>query len=278
MSFEKRAEMAKCKLSQEIFKLMATKKTNLCLAVDIPSCLEVLDLADKCGPYICLLKIHIDTIIDFHTMFPRNLRSMAKKHNFLVMEDRKFADIGHIVSFQCHEGPFQISKWADCVTAHVISGRSVLQGLGTCPQPDVERTNNEPVERKLRGVFIVAEMSTDGNLIDEHYREMAAKIATTDTHIGFVAGVVCQSKECFAFPGLVQLTPGVKVVVPSNPEETDELGQRYCSPEHVVIEKGADVCVVGRSIVSSSKPAEVAAYYRNHLWRAYQKRITTSAS
>jgi len=39
---------------------METKKTNLCVAVDITKKHQLLNLANLLGPEICILKTHID--------------------------------------------------------------------------------------------------------------------------------------------------------------------------------------------------------------------------
>ncbi|XP_065355262.1 uridine 5'-monophosphate synthase [Calliphora vicina] len=259
ISFESRASLAKCELAKQLFNLMVSKKTNLCLAADLTKCQDVLDAADKCGPYICVLKTHVDILEDFNDQFVSDLQALAKRHNFLLMEDRKFADIGNTVSLQYGKGLYKISSWADLVTAHTLSGRSILQGLKAALKGDTS---------KPRGVFLLGEMSATGNLIDDKYKEASNKIATEGADVDFVAGMVCQSSSCFAFPGLVQLTPGCKI-----DESADQLGQQYNTPEHVIKEKGADVAVVGRGILEAKCMEKAAALYRDRLWAAYTDRV-----
>ncbi|KAH8295416.1 hypothetical protein KR018_010950 [Drosophila ironensis] len=260
LTYESRANLAKSPVAKRLFNLMASKQTNLCLAADLTKSDEILDLADKCGPHICLLKTHVDIVEDFSDGFIRNLKALAKRHNFLLMEDRKFADIGNTVSLQYGKGIYKISSWADLVTAHTLPGRSILQGLKSALA--------EGDASQERGVFLLSEMSASGNLIDAKYKESSNKIATEGADVDFVAGVVCQSSDAFAFPGLLQLTPGVKI-----DESVDQLGQQYQTPEHVVKERGADIGVVGRGILKATSPEQAAQNYRDRLWAAYQDRV-----
>lgn len=69
-------------------------------------------------------------------------------------------------------------------------------------------------------------------------------------------------------PGLIQLTPGVQL-----DSKGDDLGQQYDSPESVVLDRGADVAVVGRGITKATDPSIAAKKYRDVLWAAYNKRI-----
>ncbi|KAH8265365.1 hypothetical protein KR038_005251 [Drosophila bunnanda] len=260
LTYESRANLAKSPVAKRLFNLMADKQTNLCLAADLTRADEILDVADKCGPHICLLKTHVDIVEDFSAEFISNLQALAERHNFLLMEDRKFADIGNTVALQYGKGVYKISSWADLVTAHTLPGRSILQGL--------KAGLGEQGASKERGVFLLAEMSATGNLIDAKYKESSNKIATEGADVDFVAGVVCQSSDAFAFPGLLQLTPGVKI-----DETVDQLGQQYQTPEHVVKERGADIGVVGRGILKAKNPEQAAQTYRDRLWAAYQDRV-----
>lgn len=260
MTFEARADLAKCTVSKELMKLIATKKTTLCLAADLTKAEDILNLVEKVGPFICVLKTHVDIVEDFSENFIRSLQSLAEKHNFMIMEDRKFADIGNTVALQYLAGPFRVSSWADLVTVHSLPGQSILKGLKS-----VLNQTTQP-----RGVFLLAEMSSQGNLITPQYSSSTMKMAT-EMDVDFVAGIVCQSADLISSPGLLQLTPGVKLE-----EGVDNLGQKYYTPEYAVKEKGADICVVGRGIINAKHQEDVAKLYRDRLWAAYCDRVGIS--
>lgn len=263
LSYELRAEHAANAVARRLFALMASKKTNLCVAADLTSAAAVLNLADAIGPYVCVLKTHVDIIDDYTPAFVASLQALATKHQFLLLEDRKFADIGNTVGLQYGKGVYRISEWADLVTVHSLPGPGILQGLQSVVRGD------SAVER---GVFLLAELSSSGNLCSEKYAAdtvaLASSAATDGSGGDFVAGVVCQRSGLVTAAGLIQLTPGVRI-----DEKADGLGQQYETPEHAVLERGADVAVVGRGVYGARNAAEAAQLYRDRLWAAYEKRI-----
>ena len=258
MTFAERAGLTKSEVSKTLFKIMELKKTNLCIAADLTKAEDILNLVEQTGPFICLLKTHADIIEDFSVNFVNSLKSLAEKHNFLIMEDRKFADIGNTVSLQYAKGSYLISSWADLVTAHSLPGAGILKGLRSALNGNGSKT---------RGVFLLSEMSSEGNLITPEYSVKTLEMAADNNYSDFVSGIVSQSSISAA--GLIQLTPGVKIE-----EGVDNLGQQYNTPEIIVNEKGADIAVVGRAIIMAKNPEEMAKIYRDRLWAAYENRLT----
>ncbi|XP_039754458.1 uridine 5'-monophosphate synthase isoform X2 [Pararge aegeria] len=104
LPYEKRAELTSNQIAKQLFTIMATKKTNLCLSVDLTLSTKILDLLQKVGEHVCLVKTHIDIIEDYTDNFIVQLKQLAQKFNFLLLEDRKYADIGHTVSLQYSKG------------------------------------------------------------------------------------------------------------------------------------------------------------------------------
>ncbi|KAF5302082.1 hypothetical protein FQR65_LT08632 [Abscondita terminalis] len=253
MSYEERISYCKNNVAAKLFKIMSEKKTNLCIAADVIKSSELIDLADRVGPHICLFKTHIDILEDFDLKVIQTLKNLAKKHKFLLLEDRKFADIGKTVQLQYNKGVYQISSWAELVTAHSVTGNGLLEAI--------KRSDNNE-----KGVFLLAETSAAGSLINGAYTQNTIKLAKEYNDI--VAGIVCQNPLFIEHPGLIQLTPGVQLEAGS-----DKLGQQYNSVEVVMQERGADIAVVGRGITLSTDPAATASKYQSLLWDAYLKRI-----
>lgn len=48
--------------------------------------------------------------------------------------------------------------------------------------------------------------------------------------------------------------------------------QRYITPRSAVLERGADLIIVGRGICGSAEPAAEAERYRQEAWQAYRER------
>lgn len=253
LSYIARSQLAKNKITANLLYTMAQKETNLCVAADLTETTKILNLAEEVGPFICAFKTHIDIIEDFHPNFLDHLKQIAKRYEFILFEDRKFADIGQTVNLQFNKGNYKISSWAELVTAHSLFGSATLDAIRQ------ENTNK-------CSVFLLAEASSSGTLIDEKYTNETIKLATSNQDV--VTGVVCQKALFENEPGLVQLIPGVRLGV-----KGDNLGQQYNTPEVAILERGGDVAVVGRGITASSDPRKTAKNYRDLLWNAYLKRI-----
>ncbi len=249
LSYAERAALCTNHIAQQLFSLLNKKETNLALSADVTSCAALLELADKLGPEICVLKTHVDILTDFTQDFTHQLVKLAQKHEFLIFEDRKFADIGNTVKKQYQQGIYHIADWADIVNAHTLPGPGVISGLAEVGLP------------KQRGLLLLAEMSSAGNLINADYTQKTLRMA--EQFPEFVLGFISQ-KKISADPWWLYMTPGVQLA-----EGKDPLGQQYITPAKALQEHESDIIIVGRGILQASDPLREAQKYRQAGWDAY---------
>lgn len=123
-TYESRIPNFTNKTAIKLLQTISSKKSNLCVSADVDTADELIHLADQLGPYICCLKTHIDIIQDYTPELTNTLKRLAVKHDFLIFEDRKFADIGATVKKQYSGGIYKISSWADIINAHSVPGKN----------------------------------------------------------------------------------------------------------------------------------------------------------
>ena len=129
----KRADTATHPLTAYLFRLMELKASNLCLSADVTTVRELLYIADKIGPSIVVLKTHYDMVSgwDFtpKTGTGAKLATLARKHGFLIFEDRKFGDIGNTVEAQYIGGSARIIEWAHITNVNMVPGKASVTTL-----------------------------------------------------------------------------------------------------------------------------------------------------
>ncbi|KAI5846716.1 Orotidine 5'-phosphate decarboxylase domain-containing protein [Tricharina praecox] len=248
-------------LGRTLLSLMSRKRTNLCISLDLPSPSEILRLLDILGPSICVAKTHID-ILPFSgagdiAAFTGALAALAAKHDFLIFEDRKFADIGSTVKAQYGGGVYRIAQWAHITNAHTVPGPGIIDGL-----KEVAATVAHP-----RALLLLAEMSSKGSLGGGEYAAKTLEMARGEKEfvMGFIAQGAMENREGEDW---IVMTPGVDLG-----RKGDGLGQQYNTPERIVGEKGSDIIIVGRGIIGAADPVTTAEEYRKAGWEAYEKRV-----
>lgn len=251
LTYIQRAQHCKNPTAIKLLNVMAQKQTNLALSIDVTHKKELLHLADLIGPEICILKTHIDIVEDFDQELISQLKVLANKHQFLIFEDRKFADIGNTVKLQYSKGIYHIADWADITNAHAVPGMGVINGLKEIGLP------------KGNGLLLIAELSSQGALTKGDYVNAAIVMAKQNSD--FVIGFIAQHKLVDE-PNFISLTPGVQMQ-----SGKDALGQQYITPEQAIIEQGSDIIIVGRGIYAQQNPLVEAKKYRHAGWQSYEK-------
>lgn len=274
LTYAERAARQPNPAARALLECMERKQTNLSVSVDVTTKSDLLSVCDAVGPNVCLVKTHIDIVSDFDHDLIDQLTALSKKHDFLIFEDRKFADIGNTASLQYSAGVHKIASWSHITNAHLVPGPSVISGLAKVGQP------------LGRGLLLLAEMSSAGALTKGSYTEACVKEAREDKS-GFVCGFIAMSRVDErdgpnTQKDLIILTPGVGLDV-----KGDSLGQQYRTPDEVIRQSGCDVIIVGRGIYGGlmteegkkdkakaiEKVREQGERYKKAGWEAYMKRI-----
>lgn len=278
-TYEARAESHTNPTAKSLLATIARKQSNLCVSVDVTTKAKVLEVVTAVAPFVCLVKTHIDIVSDFDHDLIAQLSALAEKEDFLIFEDRKFADIGNTVSLQYAAGVHRIAEWSHMTNAHLVPGPGIIAGLANVGVP------------RQRGLLLLAEMSSKGTFAQGAYTSANVKAAFEDESnfvFGFIAMhrvhedpelIPAESTPEQRAKDLLILTPGVGLDTTG-----DGKGQQYRTPHNVVCESGSDVIIVGRGIYGAllaggdhNQAIENVRFqaqrYRDAGWNAYLERL-----
>ena len=247
-------------MAKTFMEVACRKKSLVCLAADKYTMAELFDLLNSVGSSIAALKTHVDLIDDWSTDEWNRFCTLAHEMDLLIFEDRKFADIGKISRRQMG-GIYNIGEWSDLVTAHLISGPDIVDGLQEA-WSDAGREG---------GVLLLAQMSSRGNLLGPNYTSTVVEAGRVHPGVfGFIGnGSNANSvRELRTMVGDEKMiwTPGVNLATGDG-----EMGQRYGDPYEAVM-AGSDCIIVGSGIHGASDPAAAAAAYAELSWKALLER------
>jgi uridine monophosphate synthetase len=160
-------------------------------------------------------------------------------------------------------------------TTEPLSPTHVPQ-FGTFPPPtQSDALATLPPAPYLRGLLLLAEMSSEGNLLTGEYTQTCLQMARAqrDFVLGFIAQRSLNEEEGDNF---ITMTPGVSLPPPGTTGEEwrgDGKGQQYNDPKSLVLEQGVDVIIVGRGVLSAEDRTKEAERFRKVAWEAYEERV-----
>tara|TARA_B100000242_G_C43042732_1_gene486553 strand:+ start:1075 stop:2202 length:1128 start_codon:yes stop_codon:yes gene_type:complete len=170
----------------KLSKIIKEKNSRLCFSADIGDTNKLLEIVNNIGKYIVICKIHYDFYQE-NEEFKQKLIESSIKHNFLIMEDRKFVDISYTVQKQYKK----YCNWVDMITVMGNVNSSVVEGLS--------------------GVLLVANMSN--NNFD--YTNQATQLSKNykKNIIGFITQKRIQEPE------MLCMTPGINIKKKSDKDQ-----------------------------------------------------------
>ena len=251
---------ADSEIARKYMKTVVKKKSLVCLAADRNTMQGLVNLVNEVGPYIAALKTHVDLVDDWTEGAWSDFCDLANDAGLMIFEDRKFADIGKITEKQMG-GVYDIKSWSDLVTAHLISGPDIVDGIQSAWSK----------ESRAGGVLLLAQMSSRGNLLNEDYTNEVVSLGKG--HDG-VFGFIGNGSSAHEIESLRYLVGEAKMIwTPGiNLKEGDgSMGQRYGNPRDAVL-AGSDCIIVGSGIHNADNPAEEAKKYAEMSYSALLER------
>lgn len=241
------------RLQVALLDLIITKKSALCLSLDYSTWEKSKALIEKCGEYIVMVKVHVDLFTDFNDNFGKEMKELARRYKFFVMEDSKLADVDSITFRRMMGGFFKIDEWASFVTIHGLTYDSVIDYY--------KRQYNSSYPLNL-SPCIVAQMNAENNLLNEDYTKRCLEMLENDK-IGSPV-VICQSLP--EFNSRIKATPGVSLEITENVE-----GRKYRSVEDAIVRDGNHIIIVGSNIIYENDPVEMTKKYANKSWECFSE-------
>lgn len=231
----------------EIKKSIIQKKSNICISLDYTKSKDILDTLEKVKNNIIMIKLHCDIIEDFTKDFIEKLTEICMSNNILIFEDRKFSDIGSTFVKQFTGGHYKISSWCNITNFHTIVGDGIVKEF------------NKNKQKHQYGLMI-AEMSNEGNLIDDYYTQKTIEIAKSNRED--IIGFICQQK--ISDNSFIYCVPGISLEA-----KNDNSNQKYTHPI-TAIENGADILIIGRGIINKQDVKKETELYQSISWKAYK--------
>lgn len=195
-------------------------------------------------------------------MSPSQIEGMDERRLSVKAQDRKQS----VVSIST-----TITSRTESISPHPEPDFSHDDAFNTDTPALLARLGEAPF---LRGLLLIAEMSSEGHLMTPEYSQQCLKIARSQPE--FVMGFIAQrSMNSQNGDNFITMTPGCQLPPPGQEGKKlgDGMGQQYNTPKKLILEQNCDVIIVGRGITRAVDRPKEAERYRSEGWKAYEERI-----
>tara|TARA_B110000046_G_scaffold179970_1_gene209976 strand:+ start:718 stop:1401 length:684 start_codon:yes stop_codon:yes gene_type:complete len=218
---------------------------KLCVALDLPSAKENLDLATKIKDYDLWLKVGLRAYIRDGKEFLHNLKVVNQ--NFKIFLDLKLYDIPNTMA----DAAYEVALCPiDMFNIHASAGKIAMKAV-------MERIENLPNRPLVLAVTALTSFDNDNfrAVYNEDIHTKATQFAR-DTFEAGLDGVVSSAFESLDIKNntskkFITLCPGIR------PFGEDAADQKRVADIALAKEKMVDFIVVGRPIYNSSNPVEI---------------------
>lgn len=248
-------------LEKLLMNLVIKKQSALCLSLDVSSWEDGKNILELCGPYIVMVKLHVDLFTDIIDIdiFIREIMQLARKYQFLIMEDVKLADVDKITYEKINKSCFKYYAWANYLTIHGLTSKSLSNYIDNicefnkdvCICKDYEhddnyncRVNHSMDDNLFYGkLSLVTDMNQKDSFINNDYRKQCQKFIKYNNNINCVI-----SQDGNKILNKVKLTPGVSI-------DNVNSSRNYRSIKTAIEDDGNHIIIVGSGLLK---------YYDNH--------------
>jgi orotidine-5'-phosphate decarboxylase len=228
---------------------------KLCVALDLPTLKENLELAQKLKIFDIWLKVGFRSYIRDGKEILQELKAINP--NFKIFLDLKLYDIPNTMA----DASLEIANLdIDMFNIHASSGKIAMQGVMKC----LEKVKNPPIVLAVTALTSFDDKSFQ-HIYEKPIEQKALQFAK-DAHESDINGVVCSAYESKSIKtqtdnSFLTLTPGIR------PFGEDSGDQKRVADIPFAQKELVDFIVIGRPIYKANNPKEVVQKILSNLSR-----------
>jgi uridine monophosphate synthetase len=262
-------ELVNNPFNNRLLQIIKDKKTSVCLSLDTNTWKKGKNILESCAPYICMVKLHLDLLVDWNNDATKEILEMAKSHNFLILEDAKLDDVPDIVERKVYEGIHSYGNWVDAITINSVNFISTANALSRSSKINRLNTANNEL------VYIpVGQYNTQNSIIDKDYAVNFKDKLINNNSDKFQTRTIIQQNLYKTNNQFLRMTPGV---VESNDDLIfNDEKLKYRDIETAMMRDRNHVVIIGSNIITSEDRVEKCKNCANKTWEymnLYYKKI-----
>lgn len=244
---------------KRLSNIITNKKTNIIFSSNIRDFFELVKIIPKISKNICILKIHSDTIDNFTYEKALLLKKMSNELNFLILDDRKFCDLGHIFKIQYTLTNLKLYEWVDIVS---INSNTI----------DSFNDNNSIYETFSilnkdfnKAILPICDMSNDNLTSFELNNRKNKLIKLLDKYKDHILGIETQKRDDYIYnDNVFYINPYISI---------NNNNKIYKTPQKATLLDNCDLMTIGDDITNYENIEIIIKRYKTICWNVLSKRF-----